>query len=161
VKKGLKWMWNSKSPFYVQPRFDRALIDWGLKFMNSATAEKVAAAAIPLRDIAVISKREYESWINVPGFDFAYQQKGLLEIFQTTEGEDHAHHILEKAHELGLTDTRLLSYKELQELEPQTKINGLGAIWFQCDAHLYPNKLMKNLIAVLQQQGVQLKPMRK
>lgn len=158
VKKGLKWMWNSKSPFYVQPRFDRALIDWGLKFMNSATAEKVAAAAIPLRDIAVISKREYESWINVPGFDFAYQQKGLLEIFQTTEGEDHAHHILEKAHELGLTDTRLLSYKELQELEPQTKINGLGAIWFQCDAHLYPNKLMKNLIAVLQQQGVQLKP---
>src|SRR4029077_18998159 len=116
------------------------------------------AAAIPLRDIAVISKREYESWINVPGFDFAYQQKGLLEIFQTSEGEDHAHHTLEKAHEVGLSDTRLLSYKELQELEPQTKINGLGAIWFQCDAHLYPNKLMKNLIAVLEQRGVQFRP---
>ena len=158
VKKGLKWMWNSKSPFYVQPRFDRALIDWGLKFMNSATSEKVAAAAIPLRDIAVISKREYESWLNVPGFDFAYQQKGLLEIFQTKDGEEHAHHTLEKANEVGLTDTRLLSYQELQALEPQTKINGLGAIWFQCDAHLYPNKLMKNLISVLEQRGVQFKP---
>jgi D-amino-acid dehydrogenase len=98
--------------------------------MNSATSEKVAAAAIPLRDIAVISKREYESWLNVPGFDFAYQQKGLLEIFQTKDGEEHAHHTLEKAHEVGLTDTRLLNYQELQALEPQTKINGLGAIWF-------------------------------
>ena len=105
--------------------------------MNSATAEKVAAAAIPLRDIAVISKREYESWINVPGFDFAYQQKGLLEIFQTKEGEDHAHHTLEKAHEVGLSDTRLLSYKELQELELQTKQPGL-ALLVSRDAHLYP-----------------------
>ena len=45
VKKGLKWMWNSKSPFYVQPRFDWNLISWGLKFMRSATKEKVEQAA--------------------------------------------------------------------------------------------------------------------
>ncbi|MBS1565872.1 MAG: FAD-dependent oxidoreductase, partial [Bacteroidetes bacterium] len=52
VKQGLKWMWNSQSPFYVQPRLSRSLIDWGLKFMRSATPEKVAAAAVPLRDVA-------------------------------------------------------------------------------------------------------------
>ena len=36
VKQGLKWMWNSKSPFYVQPRLNCALINWGLNFMRIA-----------------------------------------------------------------------------------------------------------------------------
>ncbi len=158
VKQGLKWMWNSKSPFYVQPRLDWNLINWGLKFVRSATKDNVATAAAPLRDIAIISKREYESWLSIPGFDFAYQHKGLLEIFQTEAGGEHAKHTVEKAHELGLNDTQLLSKEELQALEPQTRINGMGAILFNCDAHCYPNKLMQNLITYLKQQGVKLIP---
>ena len=41
-------------------------------------------------------------------------------------------------------------------MEPQIKINGLGAIYFKCDAHLYPNKLMTVLLDYLKQNGVQL-----
>jgi D-amino-acid dehydrogenase len=156
VKQGLKWMWNSKSPFYVQPRFDWNLINWGLKFVRSATKDNVATAAVPLRDIALISKKEYESWLSLPGFDFAYEHKGLLEIFQTEAGREHASHTVEKAHELGLSDTQFLTKDELQALEPQTRINGLGAIMFNCDAHCYPNKLMQNLITYLKLKGVKL-----
>lgn len=156
VKKGLKWMWNSKSPFYVQPRLDWNLISWGLKFMKSANAKQVEAAAVPLRDIAIISKKEYEEWAKIPGFDFAYEQKGLLEIFQTAEAEEHVYHTLEKAHQLGLTDTVILSKEELAKLEPHTTINGIGALFFKCDAHCYPNKLMRNLISYLQSAGVKL-----
>ena len=157
LKQGLKWMWNSRSPFYVQPRLNGALIDWGIKFMRSATAVKVEAAAVPLRDIAVISQLEYEKWSKLPGFDFAYQHKGLLEIFQTEAAFDHAHHTEKKAHELGL-DASIIGIEELQKMEPQTRINGIGALFFRCDAHLYPNKLMKGLIALLQHRGVKLIP---
>ncbi len=156
VKQGLKWMWNSKSPFYVQPRMDWALINWGLKFMRVANKKHVERSAIPLRDIAVISQKEYENWNKLPDFNYSYEHKGLLEIFQTEENAEHAHHMVEKAHELGLTDTKLLSQQELFALEPQTKINALGAILFNCDAHCYPNKLMENLIAYVQRNGVQL-----
>lgn len=155
VWKGLKWMLNAKSPFYVQPSLNSALIDWGLKFVKSANRKQVEKAAIPLRDIALFSQKEYEQWAKLPGFDFAYEHKGLLEIFQTETGEAHAHHTVEKALELGL-DTLLLSPEQLQELEPQTKIISRGAILFKCDAHLYPQKLMKGLIALLQQSGVRL-----
>jgi D-amino-acid dehydrogenase len=155
VKQGLKWMFNSKSPFYVQPRLNGALIDWGLKFMRSATPEKVEAAAVPLRDIAIISQQEYQQWAQIPSFDFAYQHKGLLEIFQTDKVAEHAAHTVHKGKELGL-DVDLLSYDELIKLEPQTRINGIGAIFFRCDAHLYPQKLMSGLIKLLKQRGVQL-----
>jgi len=155
VKQGLKWMLDAKSPFYVQPRLNGALIDWGLKFMRSATPEKVEAAAVPLKDIAVISQREYERWTKIPSFDFSYEHKGLLEIFQTPQMAEHAHHTVAKGKELGL-DVDLLSYEELCKMEPQVKINGMGAIYFRCDAHLYPNKLMKGLIRLLKERGVQL-----
>jgi D-amino-acid dehydrogenase len=158
VKKGLKWMWNSKSPFYVQPRLDWNLIDWGLKFMRSATKERVEKAAIPLRDIALISKMEYELWTKIQGFDFAYEHKGLLEVFQTAEGEEHAHHTCEKAIEIGLTDSVMLNKEELQQLEPGTQINAKGALFFKCDAHCYPNKLMKDLGNYLKNQRVQFIP---
>lgn len=155
IWQGLKWMFNSQSPFYVQPSIKSALIDWGLKFAKSANDRNVATSAIPLRDIAIFSQKEYEAWTAIPGFDFAYQHKGLLEIFQTEPVGEHAHHIVEKAKALGL-DTVLLSAEELQQLEPHTKINALGAILFKCDAHLYPQKLMHGLLNLLTQNGVQL-----
>jgi D-amino-acid dehydrogenase len=156
VKKGLKWMWNSKSPFYVQPRLDWNLIDWGIKFMHSASNRHVEESAVPLRDIALLSQQEYTGWLKIPGFDFAYEHKGLLEIFQTDEGGEHAQHTCEKAHELGLTDTTMLTTGELKALEPQTTIHAKGALWFKCDAHCYPDKLMTGLITYLRNNGVQL-----
>ncbi|MBI5373645.1 MAG: FAD-binding oxidoreductase [Sphingobacteriales bacterium] len=154
VKQGLKWMWNSKSPFYVQPRLDLSLVSWGLKFMRSANPEKVEAAAVPLRDIALLSKKEYEQWTRVPGLQFAYEHKGLIEIFQTQEAADHAVHTLEKAHRLGLQDTVMLSKEELDQLEPQTRIHAIGALFFKGDAHCYPNKLMQQLLVHLRDAGV-------
>ena len=158
VKQGLKWMWNSKSPFYVQPRLDWDLISWGLKFIRSATNKHVETSAVPLRDIAFLSKKEYEGWLSQPGFNFAYESKGLLEIFQTEAAAEHAHHTVEKANALGLEGTRLLNREELLAKEPHTRINGIGAIYFNCDAHCYPNKLMSDLIADLKNKGVKLLP---
>jgi D-amino-acid dehydrogenase len=155
VKQGFKWMWNSQSPFYVQPRLNGALISWGLKFMRSASQKNVEDAAIPLRDIALLSQHEYEQWKKE--FDFSYEHKGLLEIFQTAAKAEHAKHTVEKAKELGL-DTELLTYDQLQSMEPHTKINALGAILFKCDAHLFPDKLMKGLMHKLLMSGVRLYP---
>lgn len=161
VRQGLKWMLNSQSPFYVQPRLSRSLIDWGLKFMKSATPEHVDRSAFPLKDIAILSQSEYENtWRPLPHFGFAYEHKGLLEIFQTRAAAEHARHTVEKAHALGLSDTELLDQQALQEKEPHTRINGLGAIFFRCDAHLYPDKLMHGLLDLLRSSGVELLPNR-
>lgn len=157
IKQGLKWMWNPRSPFYVQPRLSRSLIDWGWKFMQSATPEKVKAAAIPLRDIALLSQQAYEDWQAIPGFDMAYERKGLLEYFQTAEKEEHAHHTCQQALDLGL-DAAILSREEVQLMEPQTKLNIKGALYFRSDAHVYPNKLMASLLQHLRSAGVRFVP---
>jgi D-amino-acid dehydrogenase len=129
IWQGFKWMFNPKSPFYVKPSFNKALLDWGLNFAKSATEANVIKSAIPLRDISLLSQHEFEEWNKIPGFEFGYEHKGMLEVFQTEAVAKHAHHTIEKAHELGL-DVSLLDYDDLQMLEPQAKINAIGALLF-------------------------------
>lgn len=155
VWQGIKWMFNSRSPFYVQPSLNVSLIDWGLKFMRSATQKNVEQAAAPLKDIAVFSQGEYRQWEAIPDFDMAFEQKGMLEMFKTEKVAHHAAATVETGKRLGL-DVELVDAKGLQALEPHTTINALGAINFKCDAHLYPDKLMASLKTYLPQQGVQL-----
>src|SRR4029077_2488118 len=124
---------------------------------KSASKQNVEKAAVPLRDIALLSQKEYESWSKLPGFDFAYEHKGLMELYQTEAKAEHAIHTVEKAKELGL-DAVLLTRQELQSMEPHVKINALGAVFFKCDAHLYPNQLMKSMISYLRQHDVSLLP---
>lgn len=156
VKQGLKWMMDSTSPFYIQPRLSWPLIDWGLKFIRAAKQKNVDAAAAPLRDIALYSMQCYDEWRKLPAFNFFYEKKGILELFQTHEKAHHAEETVEKAKELGL-DADLISSYTVQQMEPHTPVKSLGAIFFKCDAHCYPNDLMKNLIDYLGQQGVELK----
>jgi len=155
VWQGLKWMFNSRSPFYVQPSLNLSLMDWGLKFMRSATKKNVLNAAIPLKEIAVFSQDEYALWAKTDGLEMTLERKGMLEIFKTAKVGEHAAHTVEAGKKLGL-DIELVDAKGLQQLEPHTKINALGAINFKCDSHLYPDQLMASLKKHLQFIGVQL-----
>jgi D-amino-acid dehydrogenase len=150
-------MLNPESPFYIKPRLDLGLMNWGLQFMRNATVQNVERNAVPLRDIALLSKKLYEEWTLLPGFHFSYAKKGLLEYFQTAEKEQHAHHTMHDALELGL-EARVLTAQQVQEMEPHVQLNIKGALYFGCDAHLHPNLVMQQLQQDLQAKGVQFVP---
>lgn len=153
VKQGLKWMWNSRSPFYVEPRLDWDLVKWGWLFMRAASAKHVLRSAAPLRDIALISQQAYLDW-HESGLRFEYEHRGLLEIVQTEAGEHHAHETVDRAIGLGLLDTVWLDPDQLQAMEPGIRMKAKGAIYFACDAHCFPNRLMQALRDQLVRMGV-------
>ncbi len=156
VKQGFKWMADSKSPFYVQPRLSKSLINWGMKFIKSATKANVDASAIPLRDINLLSKQLYEDLCHVTGFSFYYANKGMLDFFKTDENAHHAEEMVRASKELGL-DATLLNKQEVEQMEPGLNMDIKGAVYFKCDSHMYPNKLMKDMIAYLRNNGVTIK----
>src|SRR3982751_1452266 len=155
VKQALKWLFDSTSPFYVQPRLSWSLMQWAWQFMRIATDKHVADSALPLRDLGLLSMNLYECWKKQPQFDFFFEHKGIVELFQTDEKAKHAAHTVHVAEELGL-EAKFLSREEAEQLEPQTKMDVIGGLHFKCDAHCYPNDLMKNLIAHLQEKKVAL-----
>lgn len=152
IEKGIRWMFNSKSPFYVRPSLNAGLFSWGLKFMQNATSEKAERAAIPLRDISLFSKALFEDIERELG-DFGLQENGILMMYKTTKTEEEELHLAEKARSLGL-DVQQLSAKECKDLQPGLEVDIKGAVHYKCDAHLYPYVLMSMLISRLEASGV-------
>lgn len=153
VAQGIRWMFNNKSPFYVKPSFNKDLISWGLKFMKSATAKNVENAAGALLNLNLYSKGLYEELARQPGFDFALEKKGILMYYKSEKTGEEEVHLAEKAKSMGL-DVEALNKQQVQILEPGTDLDILGAIHYRCDAHLYPNKLIPQLIDHLRNAGV-------
>lgn len=153
IEKGIKWMFNSESPFYVKPRLNLDLLSWGLKFYQAANKKQVERAMPALRDISLLSKALYQDLAKTPDLDFAFEEKGLMMLCKTEHHFDEEIEVAQQANELGLK-TKILSTKELHEFEPEVKPDVAGAIFYEGDAHLYPNQLVKNLKKHLENIGV-------
>lgn len=155
VAKGFRWMLNNKSPFYVKPSLDLNLISWGLKFIKNATPQNVEKAAEPLLQFNLYSKKLFEEMNVQPGFDFALENKGILMYYKTEKVAEEEAHLAQKAQQMGV-DAVVLNKQQVQALEPGTELDVLGAVHYRCDAHLYPNKLMPQLLQYLQTSGVEV-----
>jgi len=154
LEKGIKWMFDSKSPFYVRPSLNMDLVGWGLKFMKSANKQQADKAAVPLRDISLLSKDLYTD-ITAKIGDFGLTNNGILMLFKTDKVGEEELHIAEEARNLGL-DVASLSAAEAQQLQPDLKLDVLGAVHYRCDAHLNPNTLMVLLQQYLEKAGVKI-----
>jgi D-amino-acid dehydrogenase len=155
VEQGIRWMFDSKSPFYVKPSLNPELIGWGLKFLKSATRKHVDRSAGALRDISVMSKKLFHEFEKDANINFGLEDKGILMLFKTQKVEDEERHMVEQATNLGL-DAQYLSPEQCSKLQPDVEMDILGAVHYYCDAHLYPNKLMRELIKYLEGKGVKM-----
>jgi D-amino-acid dehydrogenase len=155
MEQGIRWMFNSKSPFYIKPSLNAELIGWGLKFLKSATKKHVDRSAGGLRDIAMFSRALYHEFEKDSQIKFGLEDKGILMLFKSPKVEEEELHMVEKATNLGL-DAQYLTAAECRKLQPDVELDILGAVHYHCDSHLYPNQLMKGLITYLEAEGVHI-----
>lgn len=156
ISKGIKWMFDSRSPFYVKPSLDFALISWGLKFMKSATVSHVERSAPFLRDYHLLSRQLYKDLSEDPDFNFGLENKGILMLYKTEKAGEEEIHVGRDAQKLGL-DVEVLNKEQVQALEPHANLDVIGAVHYRCDAHLYPNALIPQLIDYIKKNGGEIK----
>ena len=144
ISKGIKWMFNASSPFYVKPRLNKDLIEWGLKFMKSCTPEHVQQSLKTILDINLLSKQLYLEMQQSGGFDFHLETKGLLMAYQSSHAEKEEAEVVNWARNLGLT-IKQLDNKQVMALQPGAPMDIAGAYWYESDAHSTPEIFMENL----------------
>jgi D-amino-acid dehydrogenase len=153
IVKGLKWMLNSSSPFYIKPRWDPEFFKWALHFKNAATSQRVEDAIPVLKTLNLKSQFLYEELLASLDFDFHYEKKGVLLAYGTEKTEEEELLIAERARKEGL-EVECLSKEKLQGLEPVFSDFVLGAVHYECDSHTTPNEFMQHLKSWLLANGV-------
>ncbi|HTJ52480.1 MAG TPA: FAD-dependent oxidoreductase [Cyclobacteriaceae bacterium] len=153
ISKGVRWMFNSQSPFYVKPRLNGNLIKWGYQFYKHANQENVDHAIPALKDISMFSKAMYQRMVRDNPFEFGYQERGLMMLYQTKETEKEELETAHIANKNGV-EAHVLTLQEIQKLEPDVKVSARGGVYFPGDAHLIPQQLVTNLISYLKENGV-------
>ncbi len=153
ISKGIRWMFNSKSPFYVKPRLNGHLIKWGMKFYAHANKGHVEKSVPVLKEISLLSKGLYQQLQSEKHFDFGYEERGLMMLYREPETEKEEIEAAHLSNQNGI-EAQVLSLAEVQKLEPDVKVSARGGVYFPGDAHLVPQILVKNLIIYLKEQGV-------
>jgi D-amino-acid dehydrogenase len=154
MAKGIKWMFNSSSPFYMKPRLDPDFLRWTWNFNRSSTRAHVEKAIPLIKDINLLSKDLYTDMHDSGELgDFQLVKKGLLMLYKTKKEGDHEKEVARRASEIGLEVTEL-TRKALDSLQPHLSPDILGAVHYECDAHTSPDEIMEKLKTYLKQSGV-------
>ena len=156
ISKGLRYMFNSASPFYMKPRLEKDFLRWAWAFKKSSTKAKVDLAMCHIRDINLLSRDLYDEIKTSNDLGaFHYERKGLLMLYQTNKEGDHEKETAEKAKKLGL-ESEFLDATGIEKIEPNLKINAIGAIHYLCDGHTTPADFMSKMIEYLKKSGVKI-----
>ncbi|CAM1343958.1 NAD(P)/FAD-dependent oxidoreductase [Tenacibaculum amylolyticum] len=153
INKGIKWMLNTSSPFYVKPRLDYDFLKWSWLFKQASTANRVEKSIPAILDINILSRTLYEEIKSTNQFDFFYKDKGLLMLYKTDKAGEEELQVAEKAKKYGLKVSEL-SAEEITKLEPNVSLDIKGGIHYSTDRHMTPNDFMYQMKNYLVAKGV-------
>ena len=142
LAKGLRWMFDPESPFYVRARLSSDLARWGWLFYRSSTPAHVAASRELLRDLNLESRRLFGELDEEEHFGLV--KRGLLMLCKTAKGLDEEAHVAEQARELGL-NAQVLDAAATAAADPAITMNVAGSVYFPEDCHLSPARFMASM----------------
>ncbi len=153
ITKGLKWMFNPASPFYVKPRLNREFLEWSWAFKRSAKASKVDKVIPAIIDINLLGRELYQEIKASNEFDFHLERNGLLMFYQTEKAGEEEWRTGQRAIAEGL-DVKHLTKEEVKAYEPVMDLNIKGAVYYDSDAHMTPGEFMTEMLSYLKEKGV-------
>ncbi|MBL7960446.1 FAD-dependent oxidoreductase [bacterium] len=153
VAKGLKWMFNPESPFYIHPRMDGELLKWLWRYFRACNEKQMRRGIPVLRDLTTESLRLFKEINSDENISYGFEHRGLLMLHNTIAGEKANRHEAHLAEEVGV-ETRLLNNDELNNLEPNVKILSRGGLYFPNDAHLIPDQFVNAMAELAKKNGV-------
>jgi D-amino-acid dehydrogenase len=149
---GIKWMFNSESPFYIKPRFDLKLLRWSWLFYRSANNKTVERSVPILNSMLQESQALFIEISKAEGFAFEYDETGLLLVCTSEETFKHEQELIPKAKALGI-DAYVV---DLKTAEPNFPMEAAGAVLYPRDAVIDPKKFTSQLADYLKKNGAEI-----
>jgi D-amino-acid dehydrogenase len=156
--KCVKWMLNSRSPLYIQPRASRSLVSWLWKFLNAMNRDQMLASVDALVGLSKLSLELYRKLDEQTPGAFGFKQTGLLMLAQDDTNMAAALEEMELVSARGVRGRRL-NASEARELEPSVQQDSVvGGVFFADEAHVEPLATVRHLIDLASKAGAAIQP---
>ena len=154
VGRALRALFQRNSPFVIRPRLDPALWSWLFRFARRCNRRDMIAAGHAIHAILDSSLRLYDELVDRDGLTCEWQKRGLLFPYKSPKAMD-AYATTDNL--LGETfecRARRLDAKALLEFEPALQPGLAGGWYYEDDAHLRPDVLIRSWKRALEGRGV-------
>ena len=152
---GLRWLFDSDSPFYIKPRFDMDLFRWLLHFALASRQEQMLSAIPVMRDLLFASRALYEELAEHAGLDFGFEGNGSIWVCLSKARLEHEKEETRLFEEFGIP-FKVMDQSEVHRLEPALLPKVVGGIHYPSDGHLNPYRFVIGLAEKAQDLGAQL-----
>lgn len=153
IAEGIRHMLSSSSPFYIKPRLNWDLLQWGYHFWRNCNAATVKRNAPHLNNILHLSRYLINDMRDEIGDTFEMEEIGCLMMCKQEKTLQHEFHLADDAEKFGLQVERLRR-NEVQQLETDVEVDVAGAVLFKDDCHFDPGKMITALKKHLESNGV-------
>ena len=152
---GLRWLFDSESPFYIKPRFNMELFGWLVRFAFNSRRSQMLRSVPIMRDLLFASRALYEELAECAGFDFGFAGKGSLLVYLSKEKLQHE---MEEAYLLERFEIplKVLDQAQVHDLEHALLPQVIGGIYYPRDGHINPHRFVAGLAEKAQELGAQI-----
>jgi D-amino-acid dehydrogenase len=143
ISQGLRWLLRRDAPFHLKLRPNVDLLRWLWQFRAHCTEAHVERAVPLLRDLGLASMEAFRALAEETD-DFGLSNTGLMMVYRTEKLRAAMAHEADVATRAGLRVRRLDADGVLQA-EPGLRSPATGAILFEQDGRLDPNRFLETL----------------
>lgn len=151
--KGIKWLLNPGSPFYLKPRLDWGLLKWLWQFNRFCTVQHAAMGKPLLRDWQLYSLSLYQEM--QVDLQTTCEQAGICFVARTDKGLQELEALATEADTMDLS-AELLSATDIHAREAGLSLNCVGGLYYAIGSKVHPQTLTQNLHQYLLAQGVNI-----
>ncbi len=146
------------SPFAIKPRFDPSLWSWLLRFARRCNERDMIDAGHGIQPLLLSSIELYRELVVGESLDCEFQERGMLFAYRSKDQMEAYAATDRLMRDVFHCPARRLDPDELVALEPALKPGLAGGWYYQDDAHLRPDKLMRAWHGVLVAGGASASP---
>ena len=154
--KGMRWLLDSTSPFYIAPQARPRLGRWLLMFLR-ASAQERAGKAMPVQ--RALLRRSADLWAEfaaLPGVDFDYQQRGWLWLYDDEQSWQAGVAEAAEAARFG-TASAAWDAGQVREALPNVAPGVVGGVFYTEDGHCDPRRAVEEVARMAAAGGADLR----
>ena len=154
IVKGLRWLFDRSSPFYIKPRPSLELMSWLWRFYRSANWRDVERAMPVLHQLGRRSVELFDEIIQKEKIECHFELGGWLQAYTTEAGLRDGVHEAEVVAPVGV-ESRRIGREELASFEPALSDEVIGGVYYPGDGKLEPGLFVTEVARILESRGVE------